>query len=338
MAVVDDIGSFPLPKWISRFDFDELYPRARKEIAHGNSEGESYGILKGVILESFEKKLNSGIDVANYPQHYDMHRQFMEPIDLYPNEPFLIDEKKAFLPEIEIIKEGVKELSNNIGKQIALRSCVTGPIELYQRTDFGTNIYKDVLENLARSVNSFLKNSIINSPHVKTMTLSLDEPSIGFTDLLNVDTDDLIDVLEMSLKGIRLPVQMHLHTLKAIDIPLNVKGVTSITGEFAASPENLALVKKKDLESHDKFLRAGITRTNIDSIIAEYLDQGIEAPPHLLVDTKSDIKRRIRKIDSVFGEMVSSWGPDCGLGSWPTAEVASELLSRAVQAVRESFK
>jgi 5-methyltetrahydropteroyltriglutamate--homocysteine methyltransferase len=338
MALVDDIGSFPLPKWMSQYDFDKLYPRAREEISLGNSEGESYGILKGVILESFEKKLNSGVDVATYPQHYDMHRQFMEPIELYPSEPFLIDKKNAFLPEIEVIKEGAKDLRENIGKQIGLRSCVTGPIELYLRTEFGTNIYKDVLENIARSVNYFLKNSIIDTPHIKTMTLSLDEPSIGFTDLLNVDNDDLIDVLELSLKGIRLPVQMHLHTLKAIDIPLNVKGVASITGEFAASPENLALAKKRDLESHDKFLRAGITRTNIDSIIADFLDQGVEPPSHLLIDTKNDIKRRIKKIDSVFGEMVSSWGPDCGLGSWPTQDVAKELLSRTTQAVRESFK
>jgi len=339
MAVVDDIGSFPLPKGTAKAEFDTLYPRAREAIIRGNtSASEDYKILKRVVLESFEAKLNSGLDVATYPQHYDMHKQFLEPIEAFQTEPYLIDEKKAVLPEIEIIRGAGRELSEKAGGPIALRVCVTGPIELYLRTDFGTNIYKDILENLARSVNLFLKNSVVKTPHVKTMSLSIDEPSIGFTDLLNVERDDLIDVLELSLKGIRLPVQIHLHTLKSAEIALETTGITSITGEFAASPRNISLIKKRDLESHDKFLRAGVTRTNIDSIIAECHDRGVEPHPEMLIDSKSDIKNRVKKIDKIFGETIASWGPDCGLGSWPTPEVAAELLKRTTEAVKESFK
>jgi 5-methyltetrahydropteroyltriglutamate--homocysteine methyltransferase len=339
MAATDDIGSFPLPDWISRGELDKIYPMAREAIINGSaSESEDYRILRGVVLESFEKKLQAGLDVTTYPQHYDMHKQFLESIEGFQKEPFLIDETKAVLPEIEIIREEAKELAEKAGGKISLRACVTGPIELYQRTEFGTNIYKDVLENLAKSVNSFLKNSIISTPHIKTETLSIDEPSIGFTDLLNIEQDDLIDVLELSLKGLTVPVQFHLHTLKSADIALQTEGISAITGEFAASPKNINLIKKRDLESHDKFMRAGVTRTNIDSIIAEYLDKGIEPPLHLLVDSKSDIKKRIKKIDTTFGETISSWGPDCGLGSWPSSVVASELLKRTTEAVRESFK
>ncbi|MFQ5801047.1 MAG: hypothetical protein ACE5HH_04950, partial [Candidatus Hydrothermarchaeales archaeon] len=166
----------------------------------------------------------------------------------------------------------------------------------------------------------------------------IDEPSIGFTDLLNVEKDDLTDVLEKALKGIDIPVQIHLHTLKSADIALQTEGITTITGEFAASPENMDFITRKDLEVHDKFLRAGITRTNIDSIIAEHLDRGIEPAPHQLIDEKEIIKKRIKKLDSIFGKRISSWGPDCGLGSWPTHDVAGELLKRTVEAVRESFK
>jgi 5-methyltetrahydropteroyltriglutamate--homocysteine methyltransferase len=339
MAVVDDIGSFPLPEWISSSDLNKIYPQAREAIINGAaSESEDYKILRGVVLESFEKKLQAGLDVTTYPQHYDMHKQFLESIEGFQKEPFLIDSKKAVLPEIEILGEAGKELAKMVGGRIALRSCVTGPIELYLRTEFGTNIYRDVLENLAKSVNTFLKNSILNTPHIKTEILSIDEPSIGFTDLLNIDRDDLIDVLELSLRGIKVPVQIHLHSLKSADIALQTEGVSAITGEFAASPENIKLIKKSDLESHDKFLRAGVTRTNIDSIIAEYFDKGIEPSPHLLVDSKSEIKKRIKKIDATFGETIASWGPDCGLGSWPTPEVASTLLLRTAEAVRESFK
>jgi 5-methyltetrahydropteroyltriglutamate--homocysteine methyltransferase len=192
--------------------------------------------------------------------------------------------------------------------------------------------------NLAKSVNSFMKNSVVDTPYVKTEALSIDEPSIGFTDLLNVEREDLIDVLETSVKGLGIPVQMHLHTLKSADITLQTESITTLTGEFAATPENVKLITKRDLDTHDKFMRAGVTRTNIDSIIAEYLDRGIEPTPHQLIDEKEVIRKRIKKLDSTFGERVSSWGPDCGLGSWPTHEVAGELLKRTAEAVRESFK
>ncbi len=337
MAVVDDIGSFPLPKWISRSEFDELYPRVTADLL-GTKQGEDYKILKGVVLESFEQKLRSGIDVVTYPQHYDMHKQFLEPIERSQQEPFLIKESQARLLEVEIIREGAKELKDRGGEKINLRACVTGPIELYLRTEFGANIYKDILLNLARSVNSFLKNSILKGPDIRTASLSIDEPSIGYTDILNAGRDDLIDALETSLRGIKVPVQIHLHTMKAVDLALQTTGVTSITGEFAASPENIKLIRKKDLESYDKFLRAGVTRTNIDSIIAEYLDKGIEPPPHMLIDSKADIKARIKRLDKTFGDRISSYGPDCGLGSWPTQEVAGELLKHTNEAVKETFK
>ncbi len=339
MAVVDDIGSFPLPGGTTKAAFDAAYPGARDAVLSGKaSESSDYRIVRDVVLESFERKIGTGLDIITYPQHYDMHKQFLEPIEGHQKEPFLIDPNKAVLPEVEIISGAGRDLAKKAGGQIALRSCVTGPIELYLRTEFGVNIYKDVLENLARSVNAFLKNSIVNTPHIKTETLSIDEPSIGYSDLLNVERDDLIDVLELSLKGIRLPVQIHLHTTKSAEIALETEGITTITGEFAASPQNINFIKKRDLESHDKFLRAGVSRTNIDSIIAEYHDRGVEPESGMLIDSKSDIIKRIKKIDTAFGETVSSWGQDCGLGSWPNPEVAEALLKRTAQAVKESFK
>jgi 5-methyltetrahydropteroyltriglutamate--homocysteine methyltransferase len=339
MAVVDDIGSFPLPGGTAKVAFDAAYPGARDATLDGQaSESADYRLIQDVVLESFERKVGTGLDIITYPQHYDMHKQFLEPIEFFQRAPFFIDERKAILPEIEIIKNEGKKLAEKAGRRIALRSCVTGPIELYLRTEFGTNIYREVLENLAKSVNVFLKNSIVNTPHLKTEVLCIDEPSLGFSDLLNIERDDLIDVLELSLKGIKLPVQIHLHTLKSTEIALETEGLTTITGEFAASPQNIGLIKKRDLQSHDMFLRAGVTRTNIDSIIAEYHDRGVEPKPSMLIDSKSDIKKRIRKIDATFGETVSTWGPDCGLGSWPTQEVAAELLKRTTEAVKESFK
>lgn len=333
MNIVDDIGSFPLPEWISKNEFDDHYQKAREEIFLGN-RGENYKILKGVLLESFEKKIDSGIDIVTYPQHYDMHKQFLEIIDKHQKDPFVIPEIKALLPEIMIAEESSKELYEKRDSPIKLRVCVTGPVDLYLRSGFGNNLYKDILENLARSVNSFLKNSILKKNYISTVSLAIDEPSIGLADLLNIEEDDIIDILEIALKGIKLPVQIHLHSLKSAGIALETTGISTITGEFAATPQNMELIKKKDLESYDKYLRAGVTRTNIDSIIAEFLDQGVEPPPHLLIDSLGDIRARIKFISKRFGDRVSSWGPDCGLGSWPTQETAQLLLKRTAEAVK----
>ncbi len=337
MAVVDDIGSFPLPEWMSQQDFNKIYPIARKEVILKKRAG-NYDILKGVVLSSMEEKIKSGLDVATYPQHYDMHRQFLEPIESHQKEPYLIENNNALIPEVEVIRDSAEEISREFGKRIDMRVCVTGPVELYLRTSFGTNIYTDVLENLARSVNLFLKKSVIKSKHLRTSIVSLDEPSLGYADLLNVDNDDIVKALETAVRGLGIPVQIHFHTLKSAGIALEANGVTVLTGEFAATPGNIDLIKKRDLERYDKFLRAGVTRTNIDSIIAEYLDKGVEPPPHLLVDSKSEIKKRVKKLDSIFGERIFSWGPDCGLGSWPSQAVASQLLRNTVEAVKESFK
>ncbi len=339
MVVVDDVGSFPLPEWMPGEEFERLYSAVLTSLNKDSwSETEDLKIFRGVIAESFEQKVESGIDVVTYPQHYDMHRQFLEPIKLNQEEPFLIKKEKARMPEIEALQSLGKDLSIKKGESLKIKACVTGPIDLYLGTEFGTNIYKDVLINIAQSVNRFLKKSIIDTPHMRTEIVSLDEPSIGFTDLLNIEYDDIIDVWEKTLRGVDASVQMHFHTLKSAYLAFQTEGITTISGEFAASPKTVELVSKKELEEHDKFLRAGITRTNIDSIIAEYLDRGVEPTANMLIDERDIIEKRVKKLYSRFGERISTWGPDCGLGSWPTQKVASELLKRTADAVRESFK
>lgn len=325
MVFADDVGSFPLPPWINEKDFRELYRKA----LHSNKEGEeSRRMLKGVVLESFEAKLGSGLDVVTYPQHYDMYAQFLEPIEIYQEEPYLVSEKAARLIEVELIKENAKELYEKLGKKIELKACVTGAIELYLSTEYGKNVYKDILENLAKSVNRFLKSALIKNKYIETKAVSIDEPSLGYADLLNVKKEDITDILEISAANINTHVQLHLHSLKAADIFLQAKNVSIVTAEYASSPKNIELVSKRDLDAHDKFIRVGIARTDIDSIIAEFLEKGVEPNIKMLIDEKEEIKRRFEKAKEKFQERLLFAGPDCGLRSWPSQEAAGELLKR----------
>lgn len=283
-------------------------------------------------------KVGSGLDIINYPQHYEMHKQFLEPIGEYKTEPFLIDEKHAVIPELSVVEKEAKRLFEEKNEKLKLKVCVTGPIELYLKTDFGSYIYEDILNNLAKSVNHFVKNSIMDSRYAETTVIAIDEPSLGFADWGNVDENVLITALDNSVKGVSTDIQIHLHTLKAIAIPMQTEGINIISGEFAASPENMDIVSKKELDACDKFLRAGITRTDIDLILGEYIEKGIEPRPEQLVEDEGIIEARYDKIKDIFGDRIAYAGPDCGLGSWQSQEVAQLLLKRTVSAVKRSEK
>ncbi len=336
MVLVDDVGSYPLTG-VSRGEFSKAYNQARELYANGEDMRKDTFVLENFympVAESFASKLASGIDVVTYPQHYDMHKQFLEPIEKHQTEPFVVDSKYAILPELYVVSEEAKRHYEETGNKVKLKVCVTGPIDLYTRTDFGYHVYPEVLMNLAKSVNDFLRNSMLKERHISTEVVSLDEPSLGYADLLNVEKNDLIEAIDRSVRNIDATVQMHLHGLGASNIPLSATGVDVITVESAGSPEQLNLVSKTDLEVHDKYLRVGVSRTNIDTIIAEWLEKGIQPTDEQLIDSASIIRSRYETAREIFGDRLAFAGPDCGLVSWPSQEIAQLLLKRTVEAIK----
>ncbi len=336
MVLIDDIGSYPL-KGVSRDNFSRAYPLALEACALGRdlkSDAFLYENFYKPVALSLSSKLASGIDIVTYPQHYDMHKQFLEPIEKHAEEPFVIQEKYAVIPELQVASEEARRYYEEAGARVKLRVCVTGAIELYTKTGFGYHVYPEILMNLAESVNRFLRKSQLNEKHIATEVVSIDEPSLGYADLLSVERDELVKALELSVRAIDAQVQIHLHGLAAGDIPLAANGIDVLTVESAASPEQLKFISKKDLEASDKYLRAGITRTNIDSIIPEWLERGVKPADEQLVDGVDAIRARYEKALEAFGDRLAFAGPDCGLGSWPSQEVAQLLLSRTAEAVK----
>ena len=338
-VLVDDVGSFPLPHGIDRKLFAKAYVLARGAIIKGKDMKKEEFLLNNfynVIIESFKKKLETGLDIINYPQHYDIHRQFTEVIQEATNKgTYMVEEKNAIIPEIYVIKEKAESLSKEIGKKISLRVCVTGPMELYLKM-VGTIPYKDILLMFAETVNRFAKNSILNSKYVKTEVVSLDEPSFGFQDV-TADRDTLLDVLEKAFDFSGVVKQIHLHSSSKVADLLTVKNLDVLSFEYAASPKNIEAVSKKMLDEADKQIRVGISRTDIDSIMAELYEKGIAKPnSEQLVESGETIKRRFLKAQEKYGERMTFTGPDCGLGGWPTQEAAQLLLKRTVNAVKSA--
>lgn len=335
--IVDDVGSYPLPIHVSRKTFRKAYTLARESIIKGKDIKKNDFLLNNfckVVIDSFRQKMLAGLDVVNYPQHYDGIEQIRGPIQIAMKKgTFLVEQDRAFLPEVHLIKEEGKRLYQETGKKIALRVSIFGPMELYLK-EVGTTPYYEVLQSFAETVKRFAKNSIVNQKYVKTEVISLDEPSFG---ILNVtaDRETIRKVLDKAFDFQGATRQIHLHSTSRLPELLAVGNIDVLSFEYAASPKNIESVSRKMLEEADKEVRVGVSRTDIDSILAELYDRGITKPvAKQIVDKEEEIKKRYLSAMEKFGDRMRFSGPDCGLGSWPSQEAAQLLLKRTVRAIK----
>ena len=334
---VDDIGSFPLPAGIKREDYAKAYELARDAIIKGLDPYDDNFVRETfckVVVDSFKVKLDSGLDVVNFPQHFSGLRQIGDAIhEAMQKGSFVVDKQKAILPEIYVLSKEAKQLSEQYRKKIELRVSIFGPIEQYLN-EVGATAYPDVLEGFAKTINRFAKNSILNSKYIETKAISIDEPSIGHSPFTG--TPELMcETLEKAY-DFQGPIrQIHLHFASGIHDLLEVKGLDVLSFEYAASPKNIDAISREILEKADKQIRVGIARTDIDAIWAELYEKGFTQPTaEQVVEPLETIKKRYRFAKEKYGERITFTGPDCGLGSWPSQDAAALLLKRTVEAAK----
>ncbi len=312
--IFDDIGSFPLPKGITREWVEKnLYTKEYEEM----------------VQRAFLMKVEAGVDCPNYPQFQDMVEQFMRIIRNYQEDAYLVMKREARIVELEYVEK--------IGAD-AVRVCVTGPFELYVK-ELGTVIYDDVLENLAKSVARFVENAL-EYPNVECV--SIDEPSLG----LNPDLQPTDEQLRLAFEPMNfdVDVQIHLHAPLFYERLLDIDTIDVIGIETAKDPKALDFVDPEDLESHGKRLRVGIARSDVDGIVAEFNEKhGLNAweSEELLlkaineVESPEVIRKRLERAYDRFGELIAYVGPDCGLFSFPSQECAVALLRNVRRALDE---
>jgi 5-methyltetrahydropteroyltriglutamate--homocysteine methyltransferase len=337
-TLVDDVGSFPLPKIIKREEFNQAYRLAREAYAKGNAPHQDQFMEKNFCqptIDSFKIKLSTGLDVVNYPQQYDGMCQISDLLhQAMEKGTFTVEENQAFLPEVRLITEEARNLSEETGNKIRLRVSLFGPMEYYLK-EIGTAYYPDVLENITETIRRFAKNSVVNEKYIKTEAVSIDEPSFGYQDI-NTEKDSIIQNLEKAFNFQNATKQIHLHSATRLPDLLNVKNLDVVSFEYAASPKNIEGISRAMLERANKQIRVGITRTDIDTILSEIYDEGITNPTtEQLVDTEDEIARRYMTAKQKFGDRMTFTGPDCGLGGWPTQEAAKTLLKKTVNAVKK---
>ncbi len=334
----DDIGSYPLPEDISRdqisFAIKSNDPRITK-----------------ILRDAMRQKIEAGVDIPTYPQFQDMNQQFLGIINDEANteEPLLVRKEKARIMELEAIEEIGAEYYKKNGRKLNIRVCVTGPVELYLK-QFGGTAYKDILNAFATSIDRFIRNSIDSARHLQIATVSIDEPSIGINPQLMFSDSDLIEALEKAAKTAashNIDTEIHLHSPLHYKLICRVPSISIIGVESAANPSYLDLIDKKDLEDYDKFLRVGVSRTDIFNMAAalneKYGTNVWKEPTKLeeivtVMETPKTIAIRLDKIYDTFGERIKYAGPDCGLGSWPTQEMAFKLLMNTGTGIKEFLK
>ncbi|MEA3255285.1 MAG: methonine synthase [Candidatus Altiarchaeota archaeon] len=344
MSVIsDDVGSFPLPGNVKRDEIQETALRvATKEVNEEEKE-----IFNRIVEEIMQKKLDSGLMTPNYPQIHDMIASFFSLMENFceEEEPWIVKKEAAVIPEIGALDFVARRYFESTGGFLPLRVCVTGPLELYLK-NVGVNIQGDLLLNLAESISRFIENAILDKEHIKTKVVCIDEPSLGLNPNLIAEDEDLIHAWESCVKKAKhLDVQIHLHSTNDLDKIYPVKGIGILGIESAEDPGVLKSIDRDELESFDKFLRVGISRTNIFGLVAEFNERfGVD-----LWETKKFselgkmenqrvIGKRLQKAYELFNDRIKYAGPDCGLGAWPNQETAFQLLKNTSEAINEFNK
>lgn len=338
----DDIGSYPLPEGVQKQWIKEAFA----DLASHKTK------LYDLLQDAMWQKLNAGVEVPTYPQFQNMITQFSEPImdDERTEAPLLVREAEARIFELAALENVAVEYKEQTGEKLKLRICVTGPIELYYKL-FPPPVYIDVLSNIANSVGRFIKLAIEEAKgnrNYDVVCASVDEPSMGLDP--RIEEEGVITALELASEyayRAGVDTQIHLHSPIFYETVCQVKGLKVIGVESAAQPSLLALIDKKQLDQYDKFLRIGVARTDILSMAAEYdeihhtnafKDKGILETVVTEYNSPEQITKRLEKAYSIFGDRIKYVGPDCGLGPFPSQELAYMVLKNTSEGIRDFYK
>ncbi|MCZ7355607.1 MAG: methionine synthase [Candidatus Methanoperedens sp.] len=338
MILFDDIGSYPLPKDIPKTWVADAIKRKDPK-------------FQTCVRDAMRQKIEAGVDTPTYPQFQDMNQQFLDIIndEAFTEEPLIVRNEKARILELDAIEEVGAEYYRKNARKLNIRVCVTGPLELYLK-QFGGTAYTDVLNAFATSIDRFISNSIDNAKQFNISTISIDEPSIGINPQVMFSESDLAVALEKATKTAfshKIDTEIHLHSPLHYKLVCRVPHISVIGVESAANPSYLDLIDKKDLVDNDKFLRIGVSRTDIFNMAAglnEKYGMNVWKEPAKLeeittkMETPEIIEKRLEKAYAIFGDRIQYAGPDCGLGSWPSQKMAFDHLKNTGLGIKQFIK
>ena len=359
-----DIGSLPFSG-----NFAEFSDGASKFGSTHSDDAKRY--FRSKVVTSFLDKSQAGISIPYYPQFRDMNNMFLELIDgleklekgYIESKPMSLKATGIAVPEVKVIKENSKEISERLGHSFEFGFCVTGPYTLSSHFAIRDT---DLFLRLARVISQLVENTVFNEKYARTSMISMDEPVFG---LIN---DPLIDLGSEGRENLRKAWEQITRTIKAkSDSVHTCIHLHSTADKLFWEIESLDVVEserdnflyqsketKKLLEDYDKFLKANVCTTNFDRLIREKVtasnQQNIDINEKIKENWKKILKgemnasifledvallrKRILDIDNRYGpERVPYASPECGLKGYPTYECALECLRRVASAARSAY-
>lgn len=359
-----DIGSLPFSGNLTKF-----LDGASKFGSSCSDDAGSY--FRSKVIRSFVDKARTGINIPYYPQFRDMNHMFLELIDGVEKlekgyvqlKDMSLKERGKSIPEVKVIKENSREISEVLGHPFELGVCVTGPYTLSSQfavRDTGLFL------TLGRLISQLIENIIFNEKHGRVSMISVDEPILGFLNDPLIDPDcegreNLRKAWELITRVSKensnsAHTCIHLHST-ADRLFWEVKSLDVIECEMNNFLYHSKETKKL-LETHDKFLKATVCTTNFDGLIREKATAAHQQEVDISREIKENwkkilngelnatvfledtalIRKRILDIVNRYGpERVPYASPECGLKGYPTYECALECLRRVALATQSAY-
>lgn len=366
MVLTYDVGSIPFYGEFERFvKGSRAHPLLGLLNLTEDSAERRY--FEDKIFEGFVSKIKAGISVPNYPQFRDMDEMFLSCTDgitkgrdgyKVEDRVYLIDERSV-IPEVAVIRERAREISELTGSFLNFKICVTGP---YTLSSLFVNRESQLFIELGNIISKFIESNVFNEKFCRVELVAVDEPVFGLIDDPLLDyghggREDLLKAWESIFQKIRLRGAksiIHLHNTEN-DLFWHVKSLgileSHVNDPLYSSPKT-----KEYLEEWDKFLKASVCTTDFDSLIynvetsrgvtdkseigKRIADRWINIrkgreDPILFLESTEVILNRLKRITDQFAERVLYAGPECGLGSFPTYDSAMECLRRVAYAAQQ---
>jgi len=359
-----DVGSLPFSGNLAKF-----LEGASQSESSCNDDASSYFCSK--VVTSFLDKAQTGINIPYYPQFRDMNHMFLELIDgieklkkgYVESKDMSLKATGKSIPEVNVIKENSRQISEVLGHSFELGVCITGPYTL--SSQFAVRDTSLFLR-LGRLISQLVKNTVFNNKHGRVSLISVDEPIFGF---LN---DPLIDPDCEGRENLKKAWEFVTHASKANSSSAQTCiHLHSTADKLFWEVESLDVVEagmknflyqsketKKLLEAYDKFLKATACTTNFDELIREKaitshqqnadINQEIkenwkkilngQLNATIFLEDTALIRKRILDIANRYSpERVPYASPECGLKGYPTYECALECLRRVALAAKTVY-
>ncbi|MFH0749028.1 MAG: hypothetical protein V1915_03830 [Candidatus Bathyarchaeota archaeon] len=360
-----DVGSMPFQGDFARF-VDGSRTDSILGLLNNIGSSDNRRFFENKVINVFVDKIKVGVSIPNYPQFRDMSEMFLQSLKgivKTGNGYRIIDkiscsEKELEIPEVGILNERAREISERLGAPFNVKICVTGPYTLAsQFVDKKSQLFIQLGEMIAK----IIEKNVVNGKFCSVALVAVDEPVLGLLDDSTLDygcsgREDLLKAWEIifhKIKSRNIQSIIHLHNTTN-DLFWQVPSLDIIESHVEDALYSSPRIKKK-LEESDKFLKASICVTDFDNLIQRIersrgntdeamINQRIaeiwtliktgKINPTTFLEQTEVLSNRLKKIVRRYGERVAFAGPECGLRSFPTYGSAIECLRRVCEAVK----